>query len=364
MDLALRERKITAYLEKLYSEASNKGTDLSGAPCRESLDSLFDTSAFGFREVLLTSIVGIYLDNSFKPSTRFYDCNPRAIYEGPIKNFLLLKGIQHTKSGPLNVAKATPGLNDTWARQRRPFEVADSVVKLIEYIEKGDSVNRAHTIGVSLMQKLIQDSEEVKSLDIEVEPTSDPDFLYGLCKTLIIDTPDSGNTPQKLSALLLSNYHQSLKTGIIVTGGQDRASVTSTTSKKPGDINEESKDGDIYKVYEVTVKKFDEARILDSFDSIVKYNDNHNTNIHEVVVICRKDDCPTEMTKSGLTGYLGRYQYRGVEYYYWDIFEWISSMLQRMTESARKNFYQELNSYINEVNTSRVVKEKWRMLHE
>ena len=34
MDLVLRERKITAYLEKLYSEASNKGTDLSGAPCQ------------------------------------------------------------------------------------------------------------------------------------------------------------------------------------------------------------------------------------------------------------------------------------------------------------------------------------------
>ena len=66
----------------------------------------------------LVVIIGMRLDRSFKASTGLYDCNPRAIYEGPIKEFLIEKEIPHRKSGPLNVAKATVGLDMTWAAQR------------------------------------------------------------------------------------------------------------------------------------------------------------------------------------------------------------------------------------------------------
>lgn len=207
---------------------------------------------------------------NFKSSTALYDCNPRAIYEGPIKEFLIYREIPHRKSGPLNVAKATVGLDMTWAAQRRPSSVAVEVVNLINYIE-ADSA-RIDNVATSLMRKLIGESSRIDALKVEVNPSSDPLFLTTLCCELIKDVPDSGNTPQKISALLLKNYHLAMQTGIVVTGEDDRASVTSTTSKKPGDVNEESALGIIYKVYEITVKPFDIARIRDSYDCIHSYN--------------------------------------------------------------------------------------------
>ena len=50
-------------------------------------------------------------------------------------------------------------------------------------------------------------------------------------------------------------------------------------------------------------------------------------------------------------------------HYYWDIYEWIASTLQRMTESARTGFYNDLNSYINDINTAENVKVLWSRLH-
>jgi len=63
-----------------------------------------------------------------------------------------------------------------------------------------------------------------------------------------------------------------LNTGIKVTGYKDRASTTSTTSKKPGDLNEETREGLILKVYEVTVKPFDQQRIIESFEALKAYD--------------------------------------------------------------------------------------------
>ena len=181
---------------------------------------------------------------------------------------------------------------------------------------------------------------------------------------MITKVPDAGNTPQKIAAYLLKNYHTFLHTGVIVTGEDDRASVTSTTSKKPGDINEEIPEGVIRKVYEVTVKHFDLARIRDSYDCVSIYNDANDADIHEIIVICRREDCPSDMKPSGLHGYLGSYTYRDMMYYYWDIYEWIANTLQRMTNDGRIGFYLNLNSYIDDINTSESVKKLWKELHE
>lgn len=359
-----RNGKIKSYLDSIYKMATKH--DFSDKiEYAKLLDILFSSSAHGFREVVLVAVVGIYLDRNFRASSSFYDCNPRAIYEGPIKKFLLAKGIPHTKSGPLNVAKATPGLNTTWAKQRKPANVAGAVVELVDYIEQANiKIDEINNFGASLMARFINEAKRVENLSIDIEPSSDPDYIYDLCETLIIEAPDYGNTPQRIAALLLKNYHQSLKTGVIIAGEKDRASATSTTSKKPGDMNEESISGTIYKVYEVTVKKFDGARILDSYDSVVKYNKENNGDIHEIVVICREEDCPREIKTKKLSGYLGKYKYQDIIYYYWNIFEWISNMLQRMTPLGRTNFYNDLNSYINGVNTAEIVKEVWVQLQE
>lgn len=101
-----------------------------------------------------------------------------------------------------------------------------------------------------------------------------------------------------------------------------------------------------------------------NYDCVSIYNEANNTDIHEIIVICHKDDCPQDMKSSNLHGYLGSYAYQDMMYYYWDIFEWIASMLQRMTNDGRLGFYLELNGYIDDINTSETVKRLWKTLHE
>lgn len=358
-----RNKQVRQILDNLYVAANDASIHVEESEYRDSMDKLFSTSAWGFREILLVVIVGMHLDSRFRASTGLYDCNPRAIYEGPIKEFLIEKEIPHRKSGPLNVAKATVGLDMTWAAQRRPSAVAEEVVHLVHYMESSKSKIRTRNVGLSLMRRLISHAKSVEELSVEIEPTSNPEFLYRLCHELIVKAPDAGNTPQRIAAYLLKNHHKSMRTGIVVTGGDDRASVTSTTSKKPGDINEESPDGTIYKVYEFTVKHFDLARIRDSFDCVSIYNGEHEESIHEIIVICRREDCPVDMKESGLHGYLGYYGYQNIIYRYWDIFEWIAILLQMMIPAGRRGFYEELNRYINDINTAESVKHLWKELH-
>jgi hypothetical protein len=119
-------------------------------------------------------------------------------------------------------------------------------------------------------------------------------------------------------------------------------------------------------VYEITVKPFDIARVRDSYDCVSIYNESLEgfEPISEIVVICRPEDCPSEMISSGLHGYLGSYAYQEMMYYYLDIYEWIANILQHMTAECRKGFYLMLNAYINETNTSETVKRLWRQLHQ
>lgn len=359
-----RNTHVKNILEQYYAKAIDGEVVIDESEYKTSMDKLFSTTAWGFREILLVVIVGMKLDPNFRSSTGLYDCNPRAIYEGPIKEFLIEREIPHRKSGPLNVAKATVGLDMTWAAQRRPSTVAEEVVHLVDYIEAEPNSSRIDNIAISLLRKLIAESNRMEALSVDIESSSDPLFLYKLCYELTTKTPDAGNTPQKISALLLKNYHLAMNTGIVVTGEEDRASVTSTTSKKPGDVNEESSDGTIYKVYEITIKHFDIARIRDSYDCVRIYNQNNDSDLHEIIVICRPEDCPDNMNRSDLRLYMGSYEYQDIVYYYWNIYEWMSDTLQRMTPQARSMFYADLNAYISDINTAENVKKLWQELNQ
>ena len=356
-----RNTKVRRILEEFYTKATDTDYSFDESQYLDKLNSLFTTAAWGYREILLVIIVGMKLDSNYKAATGFYGCNPRGIYETPIKEFLIDKNIPHRQSGPLNIAKATVGINEEWASQRRPKDVAKKVVELTTSLENKEIT--IDELAISLLRRLINEATEVEELSFSIEPNSDPDVLFSLCKELIIKAPDAGNTPQKIGAFVLKNYHLSMNTGIIVTGEQDRASVTSTTSKKPGDINEENANGEIYKVYEITVKHFDLARIRDSYATVTQYNTNNSESVTEIIVICRKEDCPQEMNLSGLHSYLGNVHYKDMIYYYWDIFEWISGILQKMPSDGRIAFYNDLNDYISDINTSMQVKKLWFKLH-
>lgn len=356
-----RNRAVESMIKSFFAEAG-EGNFTYENNFKDDLDLLFSTTTWGYREVILVVVIGRLLDPQYCASSAFYSCNPRALYEKPIRNTLLEYRIPNRKSGPLNVAKATVALNGQWAAQRDCPEVAQAAVRLVNLIETFEK-DELENFAIALHAKFLSEASRVASLTVQINETADPIFLYNLCWKLISEVPDAGNTPQRITGLLLKNYHESLNTGVMVTGYNDRASVTSTTSKKPGDINEESQTGDIYKVYEVTVKPFSEDRIRDSYDTVSIYNENNDSQIDEVIVICRDVDCPQSMVKSELKLYLGKYEYEDLIYYFMDIYEWMFSILLKITEEGRENFYSDLNDYISDVNTAEKVKHLWIQLH-
>lgn len=90
-----RNNKVKQILDSFYENALNENLPIDETDYKEPLDELFDTHVWGFREILLVVIIGMKLDTEYKPSTALYDCSPRAIYEGPIKEFFIEKNIPH-----------------------------------------------------------------------------------------------------------------------------------------------------------------------------------------------------------------------------------------------------------------------------
>lgn len=356
-----RNSKISEILNDHLTRAQNDDTPAISTELSQNLDNIFSTTTWGYREILLVIIIGRMLDPSFKASSAFYDCNPRAIYEGPIREFLIANGIPNRKSGPLNVAKAAIGINEQWAAQRRPAAIAKDVVEVVNLLDDSNMAELEQILTVILRRFLVE-ATRVESLTVEVPPQSDPEYLYETSTVLINDVPDGGNTPQKIVGMLMQTYHDDLQSGIVVHGYEDSASVTNTTSKKPGDVTEELLDGTIVKVYEVTVKKFDLNRIVESYESVKEYCKHNDAVISEVTVICRKQDTTDVLPESGEV-YFGKYIHQDVIYHFIDLNNWILSQLMRMSQDARTAFFEALSGYISEVNTAEKVKIRWNDLN-
>jgi len=175
---------------------------------------------------------------------------------------------------------------------------------------------------------------------------------------LINSVPDGGNTPQRIVGYLLESYHEDLQTGLIVSGHTDRASITSTTSKKLGDITEEQVGGLIVSAYEVTVKTFGSQRIREAYEAAKSYLAEAHAPNREIVVICRKKDVHPDAKPVSNT-YLGRLEYQDMTFHFVDIYEWISAQLLRMTADGRGSFFIKLQNYIADKNPSAKVKIAW-----
>lgn len=355
-----RNEKIQQLLTRMYGLAMEQST--FNTPCEEKLERIVAAKEPSYREVLLCIVAHMLIDPELEASKNWYAFHPRGIYDkGPVKRFLMEHGIPHTKSGPLNITKAA-NIKSAWAERRDSSDIANCVIDVVSYLESHNSISEIQEIGVSLIKKLLREAKRIQELSVEVKPSTDPDYISDLCIKLIDNVPDSGNTPQQIASKLLKYYHLSMHSEIRVTGGDDRASVTSTTSNKPGDVNEEWCNR-ILKVYEITVKPFDEERIIDSYDCIEKFNQHSEQQIREVIVICRPKDCPNQIRTSGLSLYLGSIDHQNVRYYFWNIYEWVASMLQKMPDEGKEFFLRSLNCYINDANTSEAVKIEWRKLH-
>jgi hypothetical protein len=357
-----RNARVRALLEELFEEAGTRAPAIAPNIARN-LQVVFTTTSWGFREILLLVAISRMIDASYQASRAFYACSPRALFEGPIRDVLAARGIPHRKSGPLNIAKAAVGLNGSWAAQRRPPGAAKAVVELIAEIET-ISPPKLRELTIAICALFLKEASRVVSLTVESRPESDPATLFNLASTLIREAPDSGNTPQRVVGLLLESSHEATGSGIKVSGHNDRASVTSTTSKKPGDISEELPEGGLGRVFEVTVKPFTDARARESYQAIRAFDAEFGNITPEVLVICRPQDAVLASTGAAGSAYLGASECEDLRFHFLDINEWIISTLASMPPTARLAFYERLSRYINHPNTAESAKLVWRRLHE
>lgn len=303
------------------------------------------------------------MDYSFDPYSNLYSCNPRSLYENTIRIVLSEYGIPHRKSGPLNIAKATKGLDESWASQRRPSNAAEAVVRCVKALNNMKE-NDFVAFSKVLFNRFLDEAGKVKTYDIIYEPSTDSINVHKALVKMMDEATDRGNTPQQIVGILLKCYYSSIGSRIIVTGSEDRASVTNTTSKKPGDIQEEYSPGAVLKVYEVTMKPFDGNRMQDSYEAVIDYSNNNGNPIDEVIVLCRESDCPYEYRLENNTRCIGRCVFHGVKYLYYDIYEWVFNQIMRLNNEGRSCFFKSFGKYVSNPNTSSSVKKKWKNCYE
>lgn len=359
-----RNQKVYDLLQSLFSEAEKIKGDFIPPFNQKEIETLFSTHIWGHREIVLTIILARLLDKNFYASKDFYSCNPRSLFEKPIRSVLRARGIPHKKSGPLNVAKNIQKINKDWAVNKRGDGIALIVVSLVKKIEKV-SHKALRQFAVAFAKRYLQEARTVEQMRFVPKLNDNPVFLFELCHDLIADVPDGGSIPQVICGLLIELSNRDRNNNVIVTGHKDSVSTTNTTSKKPGDaieaINAESEI-----IYEITVKQFHENRLLESYESIKAYEKHEK--IRDVIVICRRKDAPAEATDCSPDDFLMSYwQYQDVCYFFVNIDAWLQEKLLLLTPKGRREFYHQLTGYINDPNSSAKVKQyfkKWHTEHQ
>lgn len=342
---------------------SKKAIEYPAPFTKEEVEKLFTSHIWGHREILLTILLARILDPKFKASEDFYACNPRSIYEKPIRALLNANGIPHKKSGPLNVAKNIQKINAVWAHNKRGDGMALVTAELVAKIENVSKA-KLEKFALAYVQRYLLEAKRVAKLKFKAQPTQDAFLLASLCKDIISDVPDGGAMPQLIVGLLIEHFNEGNGSRIKTSGHLDSVSTTNTTSKKPGDVVEEFPDGS-GRIYEITVKAFSTDRMMESYEAVRAFDPKGT--ITEVFVVCRKQDVPDEAEgRSGSSYLLGSAKYQDVVYYFIDIYEWIKERLLFMPAEIRSKFYEDFVRHINQIGTSEGVKRyfsEWHRSH-
>lgn len=223
--------------------------------------------AKGFRGVVLTAIIGRYLNSEYDFLNNFYSCNPRSIFEQGI--FLALKELQIPcgKSDPLNVAKNTFVLDYNWADGKRPQKAAEAVVDYLKLLHENFNISDNYEYLVKLFMFRLKELSDHQA-NLAITPvTATGDTQQELAIKLwdfVSQAVEGGTIPQFFIGILLEAIYLHDKK-VIVEGTRESVSGTNTTSKKPGDLVI-IRDGKPFSVLEVTLKNIDSKRLSDSYD--------------------------------------------------------------------------------------------------
>lgn len=317
------------------------------------LTDLIETSAKGFRGVVLTSLAGYHVDKSFNPLVDFYACNPRSIFEQIIWYVLTEYNIPCGKSDPLNVAKNINKLDRSWAKDRRPEKAALAAVAFLERYFGENNTEQQSLLEDYFFYKLIKYSESVAAIAIVSADTSSVSRQW-LAENLIqlsLNAPESGATPQLLIASLLKQIFKG--STVIVCGDEESVFGTNTTSKKPADIWLEENDK-VTSLFEVTLKKVDQKRLEDCLESI------HFSQLKAVPVtfICR---IPEDIsTLKGVIANTLLYKDQQIDFV--DYSSFIRSSFALVHAEAAGEIYDSMQEFVERITTSVKTKGVWNSI--
>ncbi|WP_370614437.1 hypothetical protein NMD21_22045 [Citrobacter portucalensis] len=358
MDVKTRNERAKQYILDQFKTVSKfNSADFEDLPdyieLKKITEDLIYVSARGFRGIVATALTGKYLDPNYDYLNNFYDCSPRSIFEQGIFYAFQEMEIPSGKSDPLNVAKNNNVLDENWTKGKRPQKAALAVITLLRkiYNEKNTEI-QSKTINY-FFYRLYTYSLECGS--IVTKPINKESILnQSIASKLVrfsLQYPESGTVPQFVISCLLSAVYNS--STIKVVGGEDSVFGTNTTSKKPADVWLEE-NGNIYNLYEITVKKIDIKRLDDSIQALSDTDCLDKT----VIFICR---IPEDI--STLEGYQnGILTYNNKSFNFIDISEFIRSTIALLPPETIKKVITKIEDFIGSFMRPTKTKEGWNTL--
>jgi hypothetical protein len=146
-------------------------------------------------------------------------------------------------------------------------------------------------------------------------------------------------------------------------GVGEGVNVTNVTSKKPGDFQELFRRN--LHVYEVTTKKVDEQRLVESSNAVADFvaHQEIGPSTVDITFLCRMGDVllPNAQPSNG-RAVLFTTSYNGYDFALVDIWLWIENMLERIGSEGRAKVLDGIQTYVEQPNTHLDVKAAWREL--
>jgi hypothetical protein len=312
--------------------------------------------ARGFPGVVLIGVIGRYIEPNYDPSKVFYSISPRTLFEQHIGPVLRDKyGAPMGKSDPLNVAKNENVINQHWATGKRPEYAAIAAAHLIAWVAGASLENQKKLLELLIYVYLLL-ARLFSRKPREIIAGQGPQEVFNILKSLVEKAPAGGNTAQAIIGSALEAQHRLFGVSGILSGVGESVFTTNTTSGKAGDLIEEFFSQT--HIYEVTTKIVNLQRITESADSVLAYLEHlsEQPQLLEVTFLCLLGDVDLE----GLQG--GLFVFRGIRYYFVDIWGWLFNLLERLGANGRKTALELVNLYVQQNSTELKVKEVWEKL--
>lgn len=312
----------------------------------------------GFRGIVLTAIVGRYLDNSYDPVANFYDCNPRSIFEKGIKLALDSYKIPCGKSDPLNVAKNATVIDENWARGKRPENAALAVVKFLSHLNKfhPNSDEFEHLVAI-FFTVLLELKREIESLEVAMPDLSESSLLLAETFALFACTvPEGGKVPQFFFGSMLEELRKSQGSRVKVFGVDESVYSTNTTAKKPGDIWEQAEE-EISAVYEVTVKVIDKNRLEDCYQNLCALGLQDKA----VKFVCNVPDNIRQLTFEGTNNVL---VYKNIVFEFLSLYHWLLDTYINLPPENKSSFAKKIFKFMNKYSRAVETKNRWNQVIE